>query len=82
MTILSIKSFNIWLIIVWNMVGILVSSNGRIKYSKCPNLVLNIVFHLYSSLIRSRLYTLGRFKAVNYRTSINLSLNSTINGKR
>ncbi len=58
------------------------SPNGKIKYSKCLNLGLNIVFHLYFSLIRSKLYTLDKSKAINYRISISLSLNSTINNKR
>ncbi len=63
------------------MVGTLVNLNNKIKYSKCPNLILNMVFYLYSSLIRSRLYTFGRSKVVNYRALVNLSLNSTINDK-
>ncbi len=56
--------------------------NNKIKYSKYLNLVLNIVFHLYLSLIRNKLYTFDRFKVVNHRISINLSLNSTINNKK
>ncbi len=56
--------------------------NSKIKYSKCLNLVLNIVFYLYLFLIRNRLYTLGKSKAINYRALINLSLNSTMNDKR
>ena len=58
------------------------SPNNKIKYSKYLNLVLNIVFHLYLSLIRNRLYILGKSKVVNYRTPVNLSLNSTINNKK
>ncbi len=56
--------------------------NDKIKYSKCSNLVLNTVFYSYLSLIRNRLYTFDRSKVINYRISINLSLNSTINDKR
>ncbi len=56
--------------------------NNKIKYSKCLNLILNTVFHLYLFLIRSKLYTLNKFKTINYRTPVNLSLNSTINSKK
>jgi len=48
------------------VVGILVSLNGKIKYSKYLNLVLNAVFYLYFSLIRMRLYAFDKSKAVNY----------------
>jgi len=44
-------------------------------------LVLNVVFYLYFFLIRSKLYVFNRFKAVNYRILISLSLSSTMNGK-
>ncbi len=64
------------------MVSILVNSNGKIKYSKYLNLVLNTVFYLYPFLIRSKLYILSKSKIINYRTPINLSLNSTMNSKR
>ncbi len=64
------------------MINILVSPNDKIKYSKCPNLILNTVFHLYFSLIQSKLYILGKSKAINHWTPINLSLNSTINNKK
>ncbi len=64
------------------MVDILINSNGKIKYSKCLNLILNTVFYLYLSLIRNRLYVLNKSKAMNYRTPISLSLNSTINDRR
>ena len=56
--------------------------NDKIKYSKYPNLILNAVFYLCFSLIRSRLYTFGKSKAINYRTLISLSLNLTINNKK
>ncbi len=56
--------------------------NGKVKYSKCPNLILNIVFYSYFSLIRNRLYTLNRSKVINYRIPVNLSLNSTMNNKK
>ncbi len=56
--------------------------NNKIKYSKCPNLILNAVFYSYLSLIRSRLYVFNKFKVVNHRTPINRFLNSTINDKR
>ncbi len=58
------------------------SLNNKIKYLKYPNLVLNIVFHLYFSLIRSKLYVFNKSKVVNYRTLVNLSLNSIMNNKR
>ncbi len=64
------------------MIDILMSPNGKIKYLKCLNLVLNIVFYLYLSLIRSKLYIFNKSKAMNHRTLVNLSLNSTINNKR
>ncbi len=67
--------------IAWNIVGILINPNGKIKHSKYLNLVLNPVFYSYLSLIRSRLDIFNRFKAINYRTLINLSLNSMINNK-
>jgi len=56
--------------------------NDKIKYSKYLNLILNIVFYLYFFLIRNRLYTPSKSKAINYRTPVNLSLNSMINNKR
>ena len=58
------------------------SLNDKIRYSKYPNLVLNTVFYLYFSLIRNRLYIFDKFKAVNYRIPISLSLNLIINGKK
>ena len=58
------------------------SPNDKIKYSKCLNLVLNVVFHLYLSLIRNKLYIFDKSKVINYRTSINLSLNLIINDKK
>ncbi len=64
------------------MIGILISPNGKIKYSKCLNLVLNAVFHSYSSLIRNRLYTLSKSKVINHRTPVKLSLNSMMNNKK
>ncbi len=64
--ILSMYSFNIQLIIVQNIVNVLVSPNNKIKYSKCSNLVLNIVFYSYLSLIRSKLYIFNRSKVINY----------------
>ena len=71
-----------WLIIVWNIIDTLVNPNDKIKYSKYLNLVLNAVFYLYLSLIRNRLYVPDRFKVVNYRAPVSLSLNLTMNGKR
>ena len=55
-----------WLIIAWNIASILMSLNSKIKYLKCLNLVLNVVFHLYPSLIRIKLYIPGKSKAMNY----------------
>ncbi len=42
------------------------NSNGKIKYSKYSNLILNVVFHLYLSLIRNKLYAFGKSKTINY----------------
>jgi len=64
------------------MVGILINSKDRIKYSKCPNLVLNAVIYLYSFFIQIKLYILGKSKILNHRVLNNLSLNFKMNGKR
>ncbi len=64
------------------MIGILINPNNKIKYSKCPNLVLNVVFHSYLSLIQNKLYIFSKFKVINYRTPVNLSLSLIMNGKR
>ncbi len=58
------------------------SLNDKIRYLKYLNLVLNVVFHLYSSLIRNKLYTFDKFKVINYRILINLFLNSMMNNKK
>ncbi len=56
--------------------------NDKIKYLKYLNLILNIVFYSYFSLIRNRLYILNKSKIINYQIPINLSLNSTMNDKK
>ncbi len=66
----------------YNLERCLMSSNDRIKYSQCLNLVLNAVFYLYLSLIRSRLYISNKFKTMNYRTLVSLSLSLTMNSKK
>ncbi len=44
------------------MIDTLMNPNSKIKYSKCPNLILNTVFYSYLSLIQSKLYTFDRSK--------------------
>ncbi len=63
------------------MINIFINPNNKIKYLKCSNLVLNIVFHSYLFLIRNRLYTFGKSKVINHRTLVNLSLNLMMNGR-
>ncbi len=63
------------------MANILINLNGKIKYLKYLNLILNIVFYSCFSLIRNKLYIFGKFKVINYRILINLSLNLTINDR-
>ena len=63
---LSKYFYKIQLIIVWKLVGVLVSLKGITKYLKYPRYILKVVFYLLPSLIQIKLYTPFKSKVVNY----------------
>src|SRR4051812_8105680 len=80
MTHMSIRSWKMWFMYLWNMAGAFFSPKGMTMYSKRPSLVLKAVFHLSPSLILILLKPMHRSILEKIFASLILSRRSSIKG--